>query len=149
MPWALRLFDELDPVAVRVAHEAQPVAAVADGVWRLLGLDPLLGQVLEGPIEVVRGDRDVAVARPEVVAVDAEVVGQLEARPVAVARLVHEHVDRLVADRDPSDLLEAERLVERDRAVDVGDAVAGVDERHGRSLPRRAWRRSGRIPWGV
>src|SRR5204863_9037147 len=143
MPWALRLFDELDPVAVGVAHEAQPVAAVADGVRRLLGLDALLGQVLEGPIEIVRGDRDVSVARPQVVAVDAEVVGQLEARHVAVAGLVHEHVDRLVADRDPPHLLEAERLIEGDRAVDVGYAVTGVDESHAESLWRlahRAWR---------
>jgi hypothetical protein len=52
-------------------------------------------------------------------------------RPVAVAGLVHEDVDRLVFDRDASDLLEAERFVEGDRAVDVGDAVAGVDEWHG------------------
>ena len=79
-------------------------------------------------VEVVDRDRDVAVAGAELVGVDAVVVGQLEARHVAVAGEVHEDVDRLVADRDAADLLEAERLVEGDRAVDVGDAVAGVDE---------------------
>ena len=51
---------------------------------------------------------------------------------------VHEDVDRLVADREAADLLEAERLVERDRAVDVGDAVAGVDQvRHVRSFNKK------------
>jgi hypothetical protein len=40
-----------------------------------------------------------------------------------------EDVDRLVADRQPPPLLEAERLVEGDRAVGVGVAV-GVDQLH-------------------
>jgi L-alanine-DL-glutamate epimerase-like enolase superfamily enzyme len=63
--------------------------------------------------------------------VAADVVGQLEPRPVAGQ--AHEDVDRLLADRDPADLLEAEPLVEGDRAVEVSDPVAGVDQfGHGR-----------------
>jgi hypothetical protein len=56
------------------------------------------------------------------------VVRQLEPRPVA--REAHEHVDRLVANREAAGLLEAQGLVERDRAVDLPDPVAGVDELH-------------------
>ncbi len=54
------------------------------------------------------------------------VVGQLEA--VAVPGEAHEDVDRLVADRHPPALLEAERLVELHGPIDVADPVAGVDE---------------------
>ena len=60
------------------------------------------------------------------------VVGQLEARVLAGQR--HEDVDRLVADRHPPHLLEAELLVEGDRAVDVADPVAGVEEAGQRPL---------------
>ena len=56
------------------------------------------------------------------------VVGQLE--PVAVAREAHEDVDRLLANRHPPALFEAERLVEGDGPVDLPDPVAGVDELH-------------------
>src|SRR3954453_8106583 len=122
-------FDQLDAVTVGIAHEADPRAALADPVGRLLGFDAVAAEPLEGAVEVVDGERDVVVARAELVVVDAVVVGQLE--PVAVARNAHEHVDRLVADRHPPPLLEAERLVEGDRAVDVADAVAGVDQLHG------------------
>ena len=89
---------------------------------------PLLGERAERAVEVVDGQRDVVVARAELVGVDAVVVGQLE--PVAVAGQAHEDVDRLFADRHPAALLEAERLVEGDGAVDVADPVAGVDELH-------------------
>src|SRR5688572_2256045 len=75
-----------------------------------------------------------AVAGPELVGVDAEVVRQLE--PVAVPRDAHEDVDRLVADRQLPPLLEPERLVESDRSLRVGDAVAGVDELHALRLLR-------------
>ena len=84
-----------------------------------------------------------AVAAAELVLLDAEVVRELE--PVAVARQPHEDVDGLVANRQPPSLLEAERLVERHRAVDVRDAVAGVNQLHvspsskvTRSLPIRS-----------
>src|SRR4029079_7160017 len=119
--------DDLDPVAVRVPHEADPRAALADGVGRLLRLDPLLLELVERSVEVGRGDRDVVVAGAELVRVDAEVVGQLEA--VLVSGQPHEDVDGLVADRHAAALLESEGGVEGDRAVDVADAVAGVDER--------------------
>src|SRR5581483_10148163 len=69
----------------------------------------------------------VAVAGPDLVGpVLVLVPGQLE--PRAVAGEAHEDVDRLVADGDPPDLLEAELLVEVNRAIDLLDAVAGVDQ---------------------
>ena len=120
--------DQLDAVAVGVAHEAQARAALAHGVGRLLGLDALPGQAGQRRVEVVDGDRDVVVAGAQLVGVDAEVVGQLQAR--AVAGQPHEDVDGLVADRHASQLLEAERLVEGDRAVDVADAIARMDQGH-------------------
>ena len=83
-------------------------------------------------LQVVDGDRDVVVAVADVVGVDAVVVGELEA--VGVAWQAHEDVDRLVADRLAAALLEPERLVEGDRAVDVADAVTGVDQ-----FARRRW----------
>src|SRR3954465_2967217 len=124
----LPALDELDPVAVRIADEAQARAALADAVRRLLGLDALLREALERAVEVLDGDRDVVVAGAVLVAVDAVVVGQLEAR--VVAGQAHEDVDRLVADRQSRALLEAERLVEAHRPVDVADAVARVQELH-------------------
>ena len=67
----LRLLDQLDPVPVRVAHEAQARAALAHAVGRLLGLDALARQPLERRVEVVGADRDVPVGRAQVVGVDA------------------------------------------------------------------------------
>ena len=64
------------------------------------------------------------------------VVGQLEAR--VLAGQAHEDVDRLVADRHPAGLLEAELLVEGDRAVDVADPVAGVEVGGHRAKPNAA-----------
>src|SRR5437588_2576862 len=71
--------DQLDAVAVGVAHEAQPRAALADAVGRLLGLDALLGEPRQRRVEVAGRDRDVVVAGAELVAVDPVVVRQLEA----------------------------------------------------------------------
>src|SRR5919108_1998028 len=130
--------DQLDPVAVRVAHEAdaRALGAASGPVRRLLRIDPVRRQSLERAVEVLDGQRDVVVARPELVGVDPVVVGQLE--PRVVTRQPHEHVDRLVPDRHPPALLEPELLVERDRAIDVADAVAGVEVgRHGSTLA--AW----------
>ena len=93
-----------------------------------LRVDRLLRELLERPLQVIHCDSDVTVTRPELVAVDAEVVGQLE--PIPVSGQAHEDVDRLLADRHPPALLEAECGVEGHRAVDVGDPVAGVDELH-------------------
>ena len=73
-----RALDHLDSVAVRIAHEADPRAALAQAVRRLLGLDALLGEVRQRGVQIVDGQRDVVVARAEVVGVDAVVVGQLE-----------------------------------------------------------------------
>src|SRR5919198_2039333 len=124
----LRGLDELDPVPVGIAHEAQARPALPHAIGRALGLDSLSGEALQRRVEIVDRDRDVPVAGAELVAVDAEFVRQLE--PIAVAGEAHEDVDRLVADRQPAALLEAERLVEGDRPVDVGDAVAGMNELH-------------------
>src|SRR2546425_1673986 len=74
-----RHLKELDAIAIGVLDEAQPRAALAHGVRRLLWLDPLLGQARERRVEVLGGDRDVAIPAAELIAVHAEVVGQLEA----------------------------------------------------------------------
>src|SRR3954467_8424965 len=53
--------DQLDPVVVGIADEAEPRAAVTDAVRLTLRLDPLLLQAGERLVEVVHGQRDVAV----------------------------------------------------------------------------------------
>src|SRR6187431_2605613 len=130
------LLDELDPIAVRVADEAESGAPLSHSVRRALGLDPLAAELLERPVEVVHGERDVAVAGTELVGVDAEVVGELQA--VVVPGQAHENVDRLVANRKLPALFEPECLVEGDRAVGVGDSVAGVDQLHRARLTHAA-----------
>ena len=97
-------------------------------------MDALLGQTRESTVEVAGCDGDMAVAGTDLIRVHADVVRQLQAWHVAVAGLVHEDVDGLLADRDAANNLEAKGFVEGDRAVDVGYAVAGVDERHTTSL---------------
>src|SRR5918999_1902596 len=144
----LGALDQLDAVAVRVAHEADPRAlgAASGPVRRLLGLDALGCQPLERPLQVLHAERDVVVARAEVVGVDAVVVGQLEHR--VLARQLHEHVGRLVADRHAPRLREAELLVERDGAVDVADSIAGVEVGgHGCNLPEYLWQTRRRAEW--
>src|SRR5438270_7439455 len=89
---ARRTLDELDAVAVGIADEAQARAALAHRVRGLLGLDALLGQPTQRPVQVVHRDRHVVVAGAQVVGVHADVVGQLQ--PRAVARQAHERVDR-------------------------------------------------------
>src|SRR5579875_442619 len=128
---SLRALDDLDPVAVRVTHEAESVAALAHPVGRALRLDPLLGQTREHRVEIVGRDRDMAVASADLVGLAAaDVVGQLQPRLRTVIWHRHEYVDRLVADRHPPALLKAERAVEGDRAVDVEDPIAGMDNAH-------------------
>src|ERR1044072_9215024 len=124
----LVLLDQFDPVTVRVADEREQRAALAHAVRRLLRRDALLAEPRERPPDVVHGQRDVVVPRTELVLVHAVVVSQLE--PVAVAGQAHEHVDRLFADRHPAALLESERLIEGDGAVDLTDPVTGMDEFH-------------------
>src|SRR3954447_24472171 len=122
--------DQLDPVAIGIADEADAVAlgAAAGAVGGLFGLDPQLRQAGEGVVEVAVDEQgDVVVAAAVLVAGDAVVVGELEAR--VFAGQGHEDVDRLLADRHPPHLFEAELLVEGDRAVDLADPVAGVEER--------------------
>ena len=76
--------DQLDAVAVRVAHEADPRAALAHRYGGFSGSMPFSPSCASVAVEVVDGQRDVVVAGAELVGVDAVVVGQLE--PVAVAR---------------------------------------------------------------
>src|SRR3954454_4438488 len=85
------LLDQLDAIAVRVAHETKARTTLPDGVRRLLRLDPLFGQPRQHLIEVVDRNRNVVVARPELVGIDPVVVGELE--PGAVAGEAHEDVD--------------------------------------------------------
>src|SRR3954454_10643306 len=119
-------FDQLDAIAIGITHEAKSRAALAHAVRRLLWLDSLLGQLRKNVVEVGDRNRNVVVARAELIGVHAVVVGELE--PRAVVGEAHEDVDRLVADREAPDLLHPERLVEGDRAVDVADAITGVDQ---------------------
>src|SRR5688572_17740117 len=110
---SLAAADQLDAIAVRVAHEGdhRALRAAAGPVGRLLRLDALAGELAERPVQVVDQDRDVVVARAEVVGVDSVVVGQLEHG--VLAGEAHEDVDRLVADVHAAPLLEPELLVER------------------------------------
>ena len=89
----------------------------------------MLGELLEGAVEVSGGDRDVAVARADVVGLHAWVVRELEAS--AVVGEAHEDVGRPVRKVHAAELFEAELFVEVDGLVDVGDAVAGVDQFRG------------------
>src|SRR5205807_1676851 len=123
--------DELDAISVGVAYEAKARATLAHRVRRALRLDPLLLETPQRPVEIGRRDRDVAIARADLVGLGAaDVVGQLEPRLGAVIGKSHEDVDRLVPDPRAALLLEPERAVEIHRAVDLEDAVAGVDEAH-------------------
>src|SRR5690349_15750736 len=134
---ASRPLDQLDAVAVRVPNEAQPRASLADAVGRFLGLDALVSELRQHRVEVLDGDGYVVVAAAQLIRVDAVVVRQLEPRPVAVES--HEDVDRLVTDRRAPDLLHPEGFVEGHRAVDVSDAVAGMDQLTHRRPPRSPW----------
>jgi hypothetical protein len=124
--------DQLDAVAIGVADEGDAAAggAAAGAVGGLLGLDAVIGEGRQGAVELV--------------GVDAVVVGQLEDRHAVLE--AHEDVDRLVADRHPADLGEAELLVEGDRGVDVADPVTGMEEGvgHGPQLILRLMASSGR-----
>ena len=127
--------DQLDPVAVGVADEAdsRPFGSPTGAVRRLLRPDAVARQFVESPLQVLDRERNVVVARSEVVRVDPVVVGQLE--DGVLAWQPHEDVDGLVADGHAPPLLEAEVLVELDGAVDVADSVARVQigrHRHGK-----------------
>src|SRR2546421_13045879 len=89
--------EQLHAIAVGIFDEREAVAALADRVRRLLGLDAPLAQTGERRVDVVGCDRDVPVAGADVVAVDVEVIGQLPLGHVAVAGLVPEDVYCLLA----------------------------------------------------
>ena len=112
--------EECDRLGMHVANVEALRRAVA-----LLELPPSYVLTDGFPVD---GHGDVVVAGAQLVGVDPEVVGQLQAR--AVAGEAHEDVDGLVADRHAPELLKAQRLVERDGPVDVADAVARMDEGH-------------------
>ena len=98
---------------------------------------PIGRQPFDRRVHVVDRDRDVPVTGADLVRlILVAVPGQLEPRTVVLQ--THEDVDRFVPDRQATDLLEAELLVELDRTVDVEDPVTGVDElTHGLSLSGR------------
>jgi hypothetical protein len=75
--------DQLDPVAVGVGDEADPVLlASARRVGRLLRLDAPIAQPRQQPVEVVDDERQVVVAVAEVVGlVAADVDRQLQPSP--------------------------------------------------------------------
>ena len=117
------------PSGSRTKQSSEPPSRTEYG--GSLRLDPLLGKRGERLVHRVDRERDVPVCGAELVGVDAEVVGQLELRLLLPGH-AEEVVHRLVADRQLTPLLEAERLVEGDRPLRVGDAVAGVDQLHAR-----------------
>src|SRR5262249_43833716 len=123
-PEELAGLDQLDPVLIGIADETEPVAALAHGVRRTLGLDPLLGETHENPVEVVDADRDVPVAGPEVVRAAVVVEGQLQLGLVAREReeVVRRFELALADDVQVALELHPERLVERAAPVRVGDA---------------------------
>ena len=96
-PNPLAALDQLDPVAVRVLHEAEPRAALADRVRRALRLDALTRELRKRAVEVVDADRDVPVARAELVAAAVVVERQLEHRLLVADR--EEVVGRLASAR--------------------------------------------------
>src|SRR3954452_10841210 len=143
---ALRLLDQLDPVAVRIAHEAEQGTPLADAVRRLLRLDPVLPELGQRRVHVVDRDRDVAVAATEVVRAPGAVEGQLELFLLAGHR--EEVVRRLLLpvadDVHVTAELEDERLVEGAASFRVGDAVHGVEiARHGEIVRQAGTRRAG------
>ena len=132
-------FDQLDAIAVGIAHEADARAALADRVRRPLRLHALLVQRGQRAVEVGDADRDVAVARADLVGLGAAVVVRQLEPGLGIARVAEEVVRGLVADRRRAHVLEAEALgVEADRGGGVDDPVTGVYEgsMHGSSLRR-------------
>src|SRR6266545_3260742 len=129
--------DDLDPVAVRVADEAQERAALAHAVRLAVGLDALLTEPRKRLSEIVDADRDVAVTRADVVAAAVVVERQLELLLLAgEAEEVVRRLELAVAhDRQLAPELHAERLVERAAPVRIGDADHRVQvARHQRIL---------------
>src|SRR5690349_20763074 len=122
-----RAVDQLDPVAVGIGDEADPILlAPTRRVGRLLGLDAGGGELLEQPVEVVDGERHVVVALTEVIRLlTANVHRQLE----HVAAVGQPHADVVGGlEVQPAAMLEAEALVELPRRVDVFHPDACVYE---------------------
>src|SRR6476659_10035476 len=86
--------DDLDPVTVWVADEAEPRAAFAHLVWIALGLDALLLQRGERLLEVIDPDRYVPVGGSQLVGPAVGVPRQLEL--LVLSRHAEEVVRRLV-----------------------------------------------------
>ena len=103
-----RTFDQLDAVAVGIAHEAD--ARRAHEVRRALGLHALLVERGEGRVEVVDLDRDVAVAGADLVRLGAVVVVRQLEPGLGIARVGEEMIRGLVADRRGAHVLEAQAL---------------------------------------
>src|SRR6266540_2380104 len=116
--------DDLDPVAVRVADEAQERAALAHAVRLPFRPDSLLAEPLERVCEIVDADRDMAVAGAELVCAAVVVERQLEL--LLLARKAEEVVRRLelavAHDRQLAPELHSESLVEGAAPLRIGDA---------------------------
>src|SRR4051794_29192219 len=129
--------DDLHPVVVWIAHEAQPRAALADRVRRALRLDALLPELRQRRVEVRHADRDVTVSGAVVVRTAVVVQRQLQhvghaahaEEVVGGLELAVSHDRRLLAG------LEAERGVKGAAALGIGDPHHGVKKRgHDRML---------------
>src|SRR6266487_2275332 len=129
-PLAAAAVDQLDAVTVRIFDEANQRAALPDAVRLAFRLDPLALQLLQARREVVDPDRDVPVARAELVRAAVVVEGQLEHRLlVADAVEVVRRLELAVThDVEVARERETERLVERPALVRVRDPHHRVEK---------------------
>src|SRR4051812_26530863 len=129
MIWLAYALDELHAVAVGVANERQPAAALAHPVRLALCLDPLARELAQRAVEVAHADRDVPVRRPHLVRAAVVVERQLELLVLSgVAEEVVRRLELPVADdRRLAPELEPEGLVERPAALRIRDPVHGVE----------------------
>src|SRR5579864_8240605 len=92
-------FDDLDPVLVGIANEAETISALPHRVGRALRLDALLLELRQGAVEVVDADRDVPVGAAQLVRAAVVIERQLELLLLAgVAEEVVRRLELAVAD---------------------------------------------------
>src|SRR5439155_25779713 len=120
--------DQLDPVVVRVADEAEQRAALAHAVRLPLGLDALLFQRGERLPEVVDREGDVSIPRADVVRAAVVVERELELLSLAggAEEVVRRFLFAVADDVHVAAELQAERLVERAALLGIGDPIHGV-----------------------
>src|SRR2546421_2573791 len=132
--------DQLDAVAVGVAHEAEQRAAFSHAIRLSLGLDSLILEPRERLLQIVHGQRDMSVPCAEVVRATVVVERQLE---LLVLTGDAEKIVRGLLLAVPDDVhlapeLEPERLVEGAALPGVGDPHHGVQIARHDGIVRRS-----------